>query len=142
MVGLRERADAAFEIHHQADHDALHAAGRKVDAELVREQWRDEKPHHAIERTTRFLRPNEGHVDLARLRQASPHRGLRNLREGDALVIAVPQSERFPKVPRDGFALAVGIARDDDRVRAGHRFANAPDPVLTARKVARAVRLR
>ena len=89
-------------------------------ADLFPQQRREIEPHQEIERPPRLLRVHQIDRQLARLRHRLAHRVLGDLVEHDPLHLLALQRplrlQQFVQVPGYGFALAVRVGREIQRL--------------------------
>ena len=104
-----ERLNLPFALDDEPERDGLHAPRRKTVADLIVQKGRELVTHEAVEHAARLLRVHEVIVDRARVFEGSLHRLGRDLVELDAVFALRIQPEHRLQMPRNGFALAVGV---------------------------------
>ena len=120
LAGL-ERFDLELAFDDHAECRALYAAGRKTGLDLLPEQRRKVETDEIIQRASRLLCADEIIGDIARMVDGFLHRMLRNLVKHDPVhrfgVQRILFPEQFDQVPGNGFALAIRVGREIQRVR-------------------------
>ena len=115
---------------------ALHAARGQPGANFLPQQRREIESHQEIERAPRLLRVHEIDRQLAGLRHRLADRVLGDLVEYDALYLLALECalglQELVQVPRNGFALAVGVGREEQRFRLLQRARYGVDVLLVA----------
>ncbi len=111
-----ERFDLALAIDDEPQRDALHAPGAQPERELGPHERRHVVADDPIEHAARALRVVEVLVELARVADAVLDAFLRDLVELDPLGRLVGGLQLLGEVPGDGFALAIGVGREQDLV--------------------------
>ncbi len=117
-----------FDLHlaldDQAQRRTLHAPGRQAAAHLFPQQRREVEAHQVVERATRLLRVDEVLGQLARLLDRMLDRALGDFVKLHAMYRFVVQHvfrfQNFMQVPGDGFALAIRVGRQIQRVGLFH----------------------
>ena len=86
-----------------------------------------------VDDPARLLRVDEVLVDVARVRERLPDRGLRDLAERDPAGLAVGQVRGLGDVPRDRLALAVEVGGEEDARRAAGGLLDLGELALAVR---------
>ena len=110
--------DGTFALDNHAHRDRLHAAGAKATANLLPKYGRELKSHQAVEYAPGLLGVDQVHVDVARIVYGAKDGRFGNFMKDNALGLGNVKVQCLGEVPRNGFSLAVLIAREPHRVGA------------------------
>ncbi len=128
-----ERFDLALALADDAEGDGLDPAGGEAPPDLLPEQVRDLVSDEAVDDAPGLLGVDALRVDLARVFHGREHGLLGDLVEAHPTKrrrLAGSGLQRLAQVPGDGFALAVGVGREIDRVRGLGRALELVDRLL------------
>src|SRR2546426_7413204 len=126
---LLEGLNFALALYDQPQSDGLHPAGGQATPDLVPKQRRDLVTYEAVKDAARLLRIHQMPVNAARVFEGLAHSALRNLVEGDAadafaflffllfLLSLGAVTQLLGQVRSDGFAFAIRVRRQIDRIR-------------------------
>ena len=137
-IPVRRRVEChplAFALDHEPGGDTLHAAGRAGAADAPPEHGRDLVAHEPVEDAPTFLRLDELHVQLARIRDGFLDGLLGDLVEHHAFDReARLRLQHLEEMPRDRLALAILIRREVELVGILERLAQAADHLRLVRR--------
>ena len=133
FLGL-EGFDLELALADEAQRDRLHAARRTRPRQLAPQHRREREPDQIVERAARQIGVHQFFVDGARMGDGIEHGRFRDRVEDDALHFGLAQDaallERLQDMPGNGFALAVGVGGEDQRVGALHRIGDLLETLL------------
>ena len=115
-----EGLDLLLAHHDHAQRRRLHAPGRQAGADLAPQHRREVEADQVIERAARLLRVDQRRGDPARVLHRLADGARRDLGEDHAVQGAPFEQaallEDLGDVPADGFAFAIGVGREVERV--------------------------
>ena len=117
-----EGLDLFFALDDHAQRDRLYPAGREAAADLFPENGADGVADQPVQHAPRLLGIDEVLVDRPGVLECLADGFGRDLVEDHALVRAVLEVGGFDEVPRDRFALAVWVSRQEDLAGGAGRF--------------------
>ena len=131
-----ERLDLLLAVADDPQRHRLDAPGRKAPPDLLPEEVGDLVADEPVDDAPRLLRVDEAAVDLSGVFHRREHGLLGDLVEPDAAEHGLPGAgpERLLEMPRDRFALAVGVGGEVDVVGRLGRAPELVDRLLFARQ--------
>ena len=130
-----ERLDLGLAVANEPQSNRLDAARRAGPRQLAPEHGREGEADEIVERPASQIGRHKRLIDLARLFHCRKDRLLGDGVEGDALDLGIfPQrlfvAQNLQNVPGNGFALAIGVGRQDQFVGLFDRFSDFPHDFL------------
>jgi hypothetical protein len=110
--------------------DRLDPAGRQAAGDLLPQEGADEVADQTVEDTAGLLGVEQARVDLAEVRESRRDPLLGDLVEGSPKDVRIDLGQELAEVPGDGFALAVGVGRQDDALAVLGRLPEVRDDLL------------
>ena len=127
-----ERADFLFPVDHQAGGNRLHAACRQPALDLAPQERGQAVADDSVQDAACLLGVNQVDIQVARMVNAVPHGVFGDFVKGYALGIGILELEQLLDVPGNGFALAVRVGCEKDKLACLRRLAQLGNQLVLA----------